>query len=179
MFRNLTISARHILRTCDIGDTVYLTTWQGIIIPCEVVGKDVVYEHNGTTIWAYLTKGSKPKILAPVMGEVFEWKEISELPSSNICNEFLVLDEPVGHSVQLGEQVFETLEEAREHVLPSRKKHLKRRLNHYRFKTARWVASTRCEGKKYGKVSRKDKKLLLDKYKQENPPFKPKKVYVK
>ncbi len=179
MFKDLTISPQHKLRTCDIGDTVYLPTRRRIIIPCEVVGKDIVYQHNGSTVWVFLNKESSPKILLPIEGEVFKWKEVSELPSSQICNEFLVVDEPIGNGVQLGHEVFETLEEARQHVSPSSKKHLKRRLNSYRFNLARWISSTRREGKKYGKVSRKDKKLLLDMYKRSNPPFKSKKVYVK
>lgn len=185
MFKTLQINDKISMRTCDIGDTVYMPVYNGIVIPCRVVGKEVIYEGEDNTgsIWGYFREGEKPQWLKPTeeIGEGGwpKWKEI-EQPTTRVVNEFLTVDEPVGHSVQLDDEVFETLEAAINCLLPTSKKHLARRLKEYRHGTARWIASTWRSGKLYGKPRRRENKELLDAFRKgKSDIFQPKKVYVK
>lgn len=185
MFRTLQINDTFSMRTCDIGDTVYMPVYNGIVIPCRVVGKEVVYEggEGEGNIWGYFRDGEKPQWLKPTeevgKGGWPKWKEIAE-PTTRVVNEFLTVDEPVGHSVQLGDQVFETLREAMDCLVATSKKHLGRRLKEYRYGMARWIASTWRSGKLYGKTPRRDNQLLLDAFKAGRTNLFPaKRVYAK
>lgn len=185
MFRTLQINDKFSMRTCDIGDTVYMPVYNGIVIPCRVVGKEVIYESEdgASSIWGYFRDGEKPQWVKPSeeLGEGgwHKWKEV-EQPTTKVVNEFLTVDEPVGHSVQLDDQVFETLKAAMDCLLPTSKKHLARRLKEYRHSTARWIASTWRSDNRYGKPRRRENKELLDAFKAgKTNLFPPKRVYAK
>jgi hypothetical protein len=72
-------------------------------------------------------------------------KDPSWLGDAEPVNQFVWIDEPVGHSIQVGDHhdgLYLTLHEAQRNAIPSKKKHLKRRLRASRARVERFIAST-------------------------------------
>lgn len=152
-----------------------------MIIKATVVETDNVFtqEGNKNSIWCYRYLDHQHDYVAIPNGKTVEggWndydktKDLSVLKDMKQCSQFLWLDETTfGHGISLGDECYLTLSEAMKYVEPSRKKHLKRRLNKFRSRSNRFIASTWEEP------------YQLAEYAQTHPGFKKlpmKKVYVK
>lgn len=138
-----------------VGDKVYYPIpWQKIVVPCIVIEVEDVF-HSPTlkaSIWryAYLDANGTVSSEIAVPTEKTDdlgwpiWREGTEddLTGLNQCSQFLCVDEPVGHSLLLGDDVFLSLEEARLKIAPSNKKNLKIRLQKERKLSEGFIAST-------------------------------------
>lgn len=80
-------------------------------------------------------------------------------------NQFVWIDEWLGHSVQINDEVFLTLNEALDYVRPSKKKRLKRRLRQFRRQCTSFIAKTwRMNGERHpGFPKFPDKKVYVRK----------------
>lgn len=132
----------------DPGATVYLPLYGAeIVVPATVIEVDEVY-HGDYGLWWYRNidgteHGSTPTKEKNEKGwPIFREVDKSELNSLERVNQFLSLDEPIGHHVTLGDECFLTLEEARKCIHPSTKRKMHRRLRQYRNQTNNFIAST-------------------------------------
>lgn len=134
------------------GTTVYYPVpWEGIVIPSTVVEVDDVYANpadpKGNAWWHY-TNATENYVSVPTDAvdkngwHVYERRDPSCLVGLKPVNQFIWIDEPVGHAIQIGDDCFLTLQEALSHVPPSSKKRLKVRLQRYRRYIHNFVAST-------------------------------------
>ena len=115
----------------DPGARVWLTRpYHRIVIPCVVEECVDVYVGTGDeTIWHYRRlDSSENSVTTQSAGSWLESKDESILAGPRRVNQFLWVDEPVGHSVTLGDECFLTLGEAIGTISPSSPRHLKRRL---------------------------------------------------
>jgi len=133
----------------DPGATVYMDLWGAkLVVECTVVEVDDIYSGLEHSVWHFRNidgteRGStateeKNELGWPIYRDV----DKSELQALERVNQFLWLDEPVGHAVQLGDECHLTLEEARKHIRPSTKKKMHRRLRQYRNGVHRFIADT-------------------------------------
>lgn len=148
-----------VLQCLNLGDRVYMPVWNGnIVIPCTVVEEEWVYSHPeiDSSIWRHKGKdedGNDYDFLTissntetdelgwPIYHHI-NWSEYQEQDKLKIVNQFVSVDEPIGHSVQEGDEIFLSLEEALQQLIPSRKKGLKQRLLRYRKNTQNFIAGT-------------------------------------
>ena len=72
----------------------------------------------------------------------FHRRDPVELKGYQPCSQFFWIDEPVGHSVLLGEDIFLTLNEAFKVVRPSSPRHLKRRHKEWRTMMKNFILGT-------------------------------------
>jgi hypothetical protein len=83
------------------------------------------------------------------------WPMYDEHPASYVSGkepltQFVWIDEPVGHAIEVDnpcDGLFSTLEAAQSYALPSRKKHLKRRLKRYRNRHYRSIVKSWAKNK--------------------------------
>lgn len=139
------------------GDKVFMilrVRGQGdIVVRCMVIETSDVYNAGlKYSVWHYNDIDGRDETSIPI-DEVDDngWNKhrnlsfsefMKEFPSAKRVNQFLWLDEPVGHGVQLGDDVFLSLNEALLYAKPSKKKHLARRLKNYRRSVTGFIAST-------------------------------------
>ena len=130
------------------GDTLYFNfhAFGRSSFACEVkvTGVELVLRDNesGKTTWAYIWEDGIPRR----WHDTEEGEPIKVLPSHEIVNFFFNIDEPVGHSVQLGgyEHVYRTLEEALYWAHPwksIRRKKVFKALRAYRGIFNRWIGN--------------------------------------
>lgn len=182
----------------DIGDSLfYAMHSQAIVVPCKVVGLDNVHlsKDGLSSVWSYQKLGLDNKIYtyhSVDTGEKDEggwpvWKHNEGMPDLPIINQFFEIDEPIGHSIQLDEWdgCFTNLEKAIASLPVTKRRHLKRRLNSYRHNRIAFIESTHLDGKAYGKYNRKNRLMLLKRFKERNKIkhlseiYPDKKIYVK
>lgn len=160
------------------GTGFHLTTYRGdIIVPVTAVEVTDIYTHPDPTrnaVWRHRRADGTDYIDVPT-GEkneqgwdVWEKKEISWLNGAPSVNQFVWIDEPVGHAIQVGDYhggLYLTLHEAQRNAIPSKKKHLKRRLQYSRTRHQRFIASTwKTSGESHpGFYSYPDKKIYVRK----------------
>jgi len=133
----------------------HYNTYRGdIIVPVIATEVDEIYSHPDDlgTCWSHRFVDSSQDYVAVPTAEkdengwnVWEHKPLSWLGDMKPCNQFVWIDEPVGHGIQVGDEhdgLFLTLHEAQRHALPSKKKHLARRLRASRSRVYSFVAST-------------------------------------
>ena len=130
--------------------------YQGdIIVPVIAEEVETIYPHpkdpNLPACWRHSFADGKDYVSVPLAekGEDgwHKWEEHdpSWLGDAKPCNQFVWIDEPVGHAVQVNDAydgLFETLQEAQKHAIPSKKKHLMRRLRAYRRRYHNFIART-------------------------------------
>jgi hypothetical protein len=119
-----------------------------IIIPVQVLAISDVYSHpnydgGSSSLWAYHEINPlNDYVSVPSCQDTdkYEWQKesiswLKEIGAKQV-NRFVWIDEPIGHALQTsgdaGDGLFMTLAEAQANAIPSRKKHLKRRLNKFR-----------------------------------------------
>ncbi len=129
-----------------------------IIVPVIANEIDEIYTHPVDpkigSCWSHrFIDSSQDYVSVPTSSKdengwpIFEHKEPSWLKENNMkpCNQFVWIDEPVGHAIQVGDPydgLFLTLNEARKYATPSKKRHLRRRLNYSRTRHHKFIAST-------------------------------------
>lgn len=139
------------------GDKVFMilrVRGQGdIVVECTVSEINDIYDANlGKSVWYSRDINGVDQASIPT-AEVDEngWNKyrhltlaefLKEFPHAKRVNQILWLDEPVGHGIQLGDDVFPSLNEALLYAKPSKKKHLARRLKNYRRSVTGFIAST-------------------------------------
>ena len=147
-----------------------------IIVGCVVEETEDIYDAGlNKSVWHYQDINGLDRVSIPT-DEVDEngWNKYrhltfdefsKEFPSAKRVNQFLTMDEPIGHSVQLGDDVFLSLNEALACAKPSKKKHLYRRLKNYRRSVTGFIASTwRRNGENHpGFPKYPDKKIYVRK----------------
>lgn len=138
-----------------VGDKVfYPVPWERIVVPCIVVEVEDCFSSpsvNGT-IWrhTYLAQDGTVSVHITVPTKETDergwpkWRDGTpeDLADAKQCSQFLGIDEPVGHSLLLGDTVFLSLAEARSVIAPSNKKRLKLRLKRERNSVQKFIAST-------------------------------------
>jgi hypothetical protein len=126
-----------------------------IIVPVVVEEVDDIYSNidnpEGMACWRYRYADGTDYVSVPTDEKdeqgwpIYEKKDPSCLGQAKPVNQFVWIDEPVGHGIQVGDKydgLYLTLHEAQRHARPSKKKHLKRRLQAYRAGHERFIAST-------------------------------------
>lgn len=113
-----------------------------IVIPVVVIETSDVYTVNNKTYWHNKTIEGREAIWVAenISYSLIEFLE--KYPEAKKVNQFIWVDEPVGHSEQLGGGLFLTLNEALLWARPSKKRHLKRKLKAYRNQVHRFIAAT-------------------------------------
>lgn len=134
------------------GETVYLLTDTDIIIPSKIIECHDVYDAGDRSVWHYRYLESQYDYVSVSTDEKdedgwnkYERKDISFLNGLRKCNQFIWIDEPIGHGVTLDDPydgVFTSLKKAREHAKVTKPKHLKRRLNDYRNSVHKFIKWT-------------------------------------
>lgn len=133
----------------DPGANVYVPLYRAkLVVSATVLEVDDIYSGLDSAVWWYRNidgteRGStstkeKDELGWPIPREV----DKSELKNLKRVNQYLWLDEPIGHGVALGGEAFLTLEEARKEIKPSTKRKMHRRLRQYRRSIYGFVAST-------------------------------------
>lgn len=132
------------------------STYRGdIIVPVVAEEVDDIYTHPENpelpACWRHRYADGTDYVAVPTdkLDEngwnIFEHKDPSWLGDAKPVNQFVWIDEPVGHSIQVGDHhdgLYLTLHEAQRHAIPSKKKHLKRRLRASRARVERFIAHT-------------------------------------
>lgn len=136
-----------------------------IVVPVVVTETQDIYSVNNKSYWySKFIDGSEGVYIDDntkcILSEFLE-----KYPQAKKVNQFLWVDESVGHAIQLGDEVFLTLNEALLHAKPSKRKHLKRKLKAYRNSVHRFIASTwESNGDKHpGFPKMPDKKVYVRK----------------
>lgn len=151
-----------------INDKVYYIFKDNIgdiIVEAFVDEINYIYNINGKTVWATQFSNS-PK-------EQFLFDETTGTQISNFSleeqtpiNQFFWIDEPVGHSIQLGkhDNCFTSLNEAMKFANPSKKKNLLKRLNRHRKRVWNFIISTWGAENSDTKITKyKNKKVYVKK----------------
>lgn len=162
------------VKLVNLGDTVYMPVrWERLVIPCKVIELNNVYQHadHSKSIWRYIEKDrDELNVENDAVNEfgwpgydTFIWADYPDKDKLQQVNQFVWVDEYVGHAVQVGYDVFLSPNEALKYVPPSKKKHLKRRLKSYRNYTQAFIAGTwEKDGEKHpGFVKLPEKKILV------------------
>lgn len=136
------------------GDKVWyiIRDYQGdMIVECTVKETSDVYDVEGLpgAVWAYRHLDPEHDHVSVPTKELNEggWnihkkEPLTWLEGKKPCNQFLWIDEPVGHGIMLGDECFLTLAEAMKAARPSSKKHLRQRLVASRRDTHKFIVST-------------------------------------
>lgn len=136
------------------GKVFYPVSYLKIIIPCTVVEVEDVFNYPEfkASIWRYSSLANDGSVGVKISVPTKEVDDLgwpiwrkgaeSDLAGLKQCSQFLCIDEPVGHSLLLGDDVFLSLEEARQQISPSNKKNLKIRLKKSRMNREKFIAST-------------------------------------
>lgn len=121
-----------------LGQALYLPKYsQRIVIEVNILELYDIYHYpeKDTSIWHHYDIWGTNRATYGVTGSVnFEYLEmpVEELSKYRLVNQFPWVDEPIGHAAYVGDDSFLTLKEARRWILPSKKKHLRRRLKESR-----------------------------------------------
>jgi hypothetical protein len=137
----------------ECGTEIFYLMNHEMIIKAKVIETDNVWtkEGNDKSVWSFHYLNHDDDYVAISNGERNEqgWemnnstKDFTVLEGYKQCSQFLWIDEPTGgHEIYLGEDCFLTLNEAMKHIRPSRRKHLKRKLNKIRSVDKRFIART-------------------------------------
>lgn len=139
------------LTVCDLNDKVFVLLDRSLIVSATVNELSNIYispsVHNGKrSFWGYISN-ERAEYAIPTEevdeGGWSKYKVVTELPNNAIlCNQFIWVDEPFGHGIQIGDEAFATLDEAMSIAVPTRKKHLRRRLQRWRRLSIEFIAST-------------------------------------
>lgn len=138
------------------GRGYHYSTYRGdIIVPVVAEEVSEVYSHPENpelpACWRYRRSDGTDYVSVPTdkVDEggwpIYEQKDPSWLGNAKPVNQFVWIDEPVGHAIQVGDHhdgLYLTLHEAQRNAIPSKKKHLKRRLRASRARVERFIAST-------------------------------------
>lgn len=138
------------------GPGYWYSTYRGdIIVPVIAEEVEDIYVHpenpNLPACWRHRNIDGTDYVAVPTDKiddngwNIWEHKDPSWLGDAKSVNQFVWIDEPVGHSIQVGDRhdgLYLTLHEAQRDSIPSKKKHLRRRLRASRAKVERFIAST-------------------------------------
>jgi len=124
-----------------------------MVVECLILETQDIYSHPdpdfNVSLWYNRFIDSKANHVSVPQKEVDElgWNKWKQEPPSfveglNPVNQFLWIDEPVGHAVTLGDECFLSLSEAMTHARAGSRKHLKRRLVRSRGETQTFIAKT-------------------------------------
>ncbi len=161
----ITYVEEHKFFKAEIGDKVFLTCYS-FIIPVKIIELcNVHLTTDDKTLWSFETKDRKYHSVDTGMENTMGWpiwKEEEGIPDLPLMNQFIVVNWPIGHSIQIGENCFQTLEEARKYICISSKRKLGRRLRKDRTDSMAFIASTWDSRKT-------NKHICLRRFKQANP----------
>jgi hypothetical protein len=132
------------------------STYRGdIIVPVVAEEVDEIYTHPENpdlgSCWRHRYMDGTDYVDVPTAEKdengwpIYETKEPSWLGDAKPVNQFVWIDEPIGHGIQVGDKhdgLFLTLHEAQRCAVPSKKKHLMRRLRASRGRVENFIAST-------------------------------------
>ena len=149
---------------CELGEMVFLSL-RDLVVPATIIGLSNIYVnpavHKTKGFWGYITKDSQRFDIPTGKTNQDGWDMYhtqNEIPpDSVIVNQFLNIDEPVGHDVQIGDEAFGSLNEALETILPSSKRHLKRRLQKWRRESIEFIASSHGSKEKQKSIDHQNK----------------------
>ncbi len=124
-----------------------------LVVECTVLETQDIYSHPdpdfNVSLWYNRYLDSREDHVAVPQKEINDlgWNKWKHEPPSFVenlspVNQLLWIDEPVGHSIMLGDDCFLSLAEAMKHARAGNAKHLKRRLVASRGSTQRFIAKT-------------------------------------
>ncbi len=132
----------------ELGTTVYFVLHYRFIISAKVVEIQNIWSvDNGNPIWENLSleaEGYSEQQEDSVSGE-FKFNKVGIPSSAKWVNQILWIDEPVGHGVQIGDEVFLTVQEARNSLSQPRPKYKYgawRKVKQWRRNSMDFIAST-------------------------------------
>jgi hypothetical protein len=131
---------------CEPGQKLYYSAWNDIVIPVTIW--EVVDFYEGFSVIRPMigpSYASRPTEETdnggwPIHECIEDYKDL--IADKPIRNQFLWIDEPIGHSLTLGDDIFLTLEEALSQIRPTNKKHLKQRLLYFRKRMSGFIRMT-------------------------------------
>ena len=138
------------------GRARHWSTYRGdIIVPVVAEEVDDIYVHPDNpelpACWRHRYIDGTDYVAVPTEKldengwNIYENKDPSWFGDAKPINQFVWIDEPVGHAIQVGDHadgLYLTLQEAQRYAMPSKKKHLKRRLRASRANVERFIACT-------------------------------------
>jgi hypothetical protein len=138
------------------GRVRHWSTYRGdIIVPVVAEEVEDIYPHPTNpelpACWRHRYMDGTDYVAVPTVEKdengwnIYEHKKPSWLGDAKQVNQFVWIDEPVGHAIQVGDRhdgLFLSLQEAQRYAIPSKKKHLKRRLQAYRAHVQGFIAHT-------------------------------------
>lgn len=127
---------------CKINDVLYQVCHDGygsFVVPVRVVEVEDIYDDVNQSIWHYTYEDGSERVL-----QGGKELTVDALVGKQKVNQYVWIDEPVGHSVSIDsfDDVYLTLNEALLNAHPSRKKHLRRRLKRYRNHFQSFISKT-------------------------------------
>lgn len=145
------------------GDKVWYAFPEGLIVQATVLTcEDIHTNGDKPALMAYYQADGTMEVSVPTVqkGEngwtIYDMQGAEALQGHRRVNQFLWIDEPVGHSIQLGDECFLTLTEALAAIRPSNGRHLKRRLKAARNAVYKFIVHTwKLSGQKHPGFSRK------------------------
>ena len=137
----------------DPGQKVFYSIWRECIVVPAII--DEINEHvtlddgRSGIINRYIDSSQDNFYLRTDTLDANGWnifeiqKEVP--PVKSVYNQLIWIDEPVGHAVLLGDEIFLTLQAALSGVSPSKKKNLKRRLQRERRRKMEYITLSRSK----------------------------------
>lgn len=140
---------------CEPGQVVYYPSWGlgDIVIPCKIVEVINIYDWNDLGslwvhkseygCWGYYPTEERGEGGWPICKQINDFTELQELIKDKpIRNQMYFVDEPIGHELTIGNEIFLTINEALSKIRPSKKKNLKQRLNLFRKRMSGFIKHT-------------------------------------
>jgi hypothetical protein len=131
------------------GDKVWYPHQPFLVVQATIEECEDIYDNGDKpAIWHRRSLNGISEISYPTDNidengwHIYDHPDESILQDKERVNQLLWIDEPVGHAITLGDECFLTLQEALNTIVPSSKRHLRRRLKRSRGRVKRFIVST-------------------------------------
>lgn len=152
------------------GTTVYYPILnEDIVVETTVRCSEDVYSDNGNTLWHFRYADGVSKYDGVLNNEQEDTRLKAIVDNNKPVNQFLDINEPIGHALWINDEVFLSVDEALRCVNPSKKKHLRRRLKRWRMRSVQWILSTHCIAGRYGAPPKRGEPAISEMLRMYNP----------
>lgn len=130
------------------GDKVWYAHYPHLVVQATVDECEDIYDNGDKPAIWHRRWQDKSEVSYPTDAKdengwtIYSYPDASILQGHRRVNQLLWIDEPVGHGIMLGDECFLILQEALNTIVPSNKRHLRRRLKKARGRVANFITST-------------------------------------